>query len=105
MKNEVVLDDDSASVVVEMPKSERKRITTVLSNWEFNSWSEEVGQFKLFLCANETYVRNIIAKKEEMPIVKKYMNKMPQGTVIYEEFEVFLKFPDGVEDKMTQLCG
>ena len=47
-----------------MPKEKRNKVTAIISTFEFSTHAEEHNSVKMFLVANEIYIKNLIAGKE-----------------------------------------
>ena len=52
----------------------------------------------MFICANEVYIRNLMAGKEEPKIKEGVASKMSGKILLQQGFELFLKTTNGDKD-------
>jgi hypothetical protein len=91
------LDEDSMDLQVEMPKEERNRVAIAIINWEFDLSTDEPHHLRLYFCANEVYIRNLIAKREMPRLSEEQKRKVVVGTIVYQPIQCFMKQPNGKE--------
>ena len=59
----------------------------------------------MFICANEVYIRNLMAGKEEPKIREGAVSKMSGKILLQQGFEVFLKTTNGDKDQFIEMAG
>jgi hypothetical protein len=58
-------DEDSMTIHVELPKEEKAKVASLISSWEFRTYSEDPLELKMYLVVSDVYLKNVIEKKEE----------------------------------------